>query len=131
MVSVLMVALFSQVFADEQTDRAVAAAKEWLGFVDAGDYAKSWREAAPVFQKSISEEKWIKMVASVRGPLGAARSRELIGAQYASSLPGAPAGEYVVIQFRTAFEHRAEAVETITPMKDEAGAWRVSGYFIK
>ncbi len=26
---------------------------------------------------------------------------------------------------------RAYAVETIVPMKDDAGIWRISGYFIK
>ncbi len=128
---VLLAGSLSRVSADENSERAVAAAKEWLGIVDAKDYAKSWQEAAPVFKKSVSEEGWVKMVAPVRGPLGAVKSRELIGAQYATSLPGAPAGEYVVIQFKTAFEQRGEAIETITPMKDEKGVWRVSGYFIK
>jgi len=58
-------------------------------------------------------------------------SRELKTAKYATSLPGAPDGEYVVIQFKTSFANKADALETITPMKDDKGAWRVSGYFIK
>jgi hypothetical protein len=51
--------------------------------------------------------------------------------EYATSLPGAPDGEYVVIQFETSFENKNDAVETVTPMKDEDGKWRVSGYFIR
>ena len=35
------------------------------------------------------------------------------------------------IRYRTAFEHKAEAVETVTPMLDRDGLWRVSGYFIR
>jgi hypothetical protein len=58
-------------------------------------------------------------------------SRRVKGAQYATSLPGAPDGEYVVIQYDTSFAHKASAVETITPMRDGDGQWRVSGYFIK
>jgi Protein of unknown function (DUF4019) len=36
-----------------------------------------------------------------------------------------------VIQFDTAFENKASAVETVTPMLDTDGVWRVSGYFIR
>jgi hypothetical protein len=58
-------------------------------------------------------------------------SRKLKSAKYTTTLPGAPDGEYVVIQFDSSFEHKQSAVETITPMLDKDGKWRVSGYFIK
>ena len=41
---------------------------------------------------------------------------------------GAQDGEYVVIQFDTRFENKAAAVETITPMRQRNGAWKVSGF---
>jgi hypothetical protein len=37
----------------------------------------------------------------------------------------------VVIQYDTVFKNKAAAVETIAPMLEKDGAWRVSGYFIK
>ena len=52
-------------------------------------------------------------------------------ATYKTSLPGAPDGEYVVIQFDTSFENKKAAIETVTPMMDQDGTWRVSGYYIK
>jgi len=117
--------------ADEQTDQAVAAAKIWLGLVDAKQYSESWVAAAPFFKEKVNEADWVKMVAPVRDPLGDVKSRDLIGAQYTTSLPGVPRGEYVVMQFRTAFQNKPDAIETVTPMKDDHGAWRVSGYYIK
>jgi hypothetical protein len=45
-------------------------------------------------------------------------------------LPGAPDGEYVVIQFESSFEKKKSAVETVTPMLEKDGKWRVSGYYI-
>jgi len=45
--------------------------------------------------------------------------------------PLPPDGEYVVIQFKTSFENKKAAIETITPMLDKDGKWKVSGYFIK
>lgn len=54
------------------------------------------------------------------------------GATYATKLPGAPDGEYVVIQYKASFANKESAVETITPMKEADGTtWHVSGYFIK
>ena len=68
---------------------------------------------------------------AARGPLGKLISRKEKSATFATSLPGAPDGQYVVIQYDSVFEHKRTAVETITPMLEKDGSWRVSGYFIK
>ena len=68
---------------------------------------------------------------AMRRPLGGLLSRSVQAAKYATSLPGAPDGEYVVIQFTTGFSNKESAIETVTPMKGPDGVWRVSGYFIK
>jgi len=109
---------------------AVEAARDWLALVDAGEYGKSWETAAPLFKGAVDEAAWGRQLGPVREPLGAVKTRELSSATYATSLPGAPDGEYVVIQFATSFEHKASAVETVTPMLD-GGTWKVSGYYIK
>ncbi|MGH7422575.1 MAG: DUF4019 domain-containing protein [Candidatus Methylomirabilales bacterium] len=46
-------------------------------------------------------------------------------------MPGAPDGHYVVIQYETSFEKKASAFETITPMREKDGKWRVAGYYIR
>lgn len=117
--------------ADEKTDAATASAKAWLDLVDTSKYQESWTEAAPFFKERVPEETWVNAITSVRGPFGNVLSRELIGARYTKSLPGVPDGEYVVIQFKTAFQNKAEAIETITPMVAPDGTWKVSGYFVK
>jgi hypothetical protein len=70
-------------------------------------------------------------VVRTRDPLGKLQSRKLKSATYTKSLPGAPDGEYVVIRYDASFERQQSAVETISPMLDKDGAWRVSGYYIK
>lgn len=110
---------------------AVEAAEAWLELVDTKKYGVSWDRAAGYFQGAISREQWISSLQAVRTPLGQKISRTLKSKQYHSSLPGAPDGEYVVIQFNTSFERKAAAVETVTPMKERDGNWRVSGYYIK
>ena len=67
----------------------------------------------------------------MREPLGKCTSRKVLDSTYSTSLPGVPDGEYVVIQFEAGYEHKATAIETVTPMLDGDGTWRVSGYYIK
>ena len=70
------------------------------------------------------------MLQGVRQPLGKTVSRQLASSHYETSLPGAPDGEYVVIQFNTVFDNKQSAVETVTSVLDD-GKWKVAGYFIK
>lgn len=114
--------------ADKSTAQEVA--KAWLRFVDEGAYEQSWTASAAYFQTSLSCERWCQVIQSVRQPLGQVISRQLASCRYTRSLPGAPAGAYVVIQYRTSFTQKPHAVETITPMQDSDGIWRVSGYYI-
>ncbi len=66
----------------------------------------------------------------VREPLGKVITRTLKSAEHRTSLPGAPDGDYVVIRFETAFENKQAAIETVTPMLEKDGSWRVAGYYI-
>jgi Protein of unknown function (DUF4019) len=119
--------------AAHETEKAAAqkAAESWLALTDAGDADRSWEAAAEPFRKAVSKEQWKASLQAVRGPLGKLRSRKLAGAQYATSLPGAPDGEYVVIQYEASFEKKGSAVETVTPMREKDGSWRVSGYYVR
>jgi hypothetical protein len=130
-VPIIFVGSFGISLADEKTDEGVKTAKAWVAIVDAKDYQKSWDEAAPFFKGKVTAETWKKMADAVREPLGEVASRELLNAQFSKQLPGAPEGEYVVVQFKTSFANKKDAVETVVPMKDDKGVWRVSGYFVK
>jgi hypothetical protein len=110
---------------------AVAAAKDWLALVDAEKYGDSWDEAAQYFKNAVTKEKWVQAMEAMRKPFGKNLSRELASQKELKTMPGAPDGEYVVIQFKSSFENKKSAVETITPMMDKDGKWRVSGYFMK
>ena len=110
---------------------AIVAAEKWLALVDAANYAASWQTAAGTLKVAVSQEQFGQSLQAVRAPLGKTISRKLKTKTYATTLPGAPDGEYVVIQYQTAFQHKKSAIETITPMLDKDGEWRVAGYYIK
>jgi len=119
--------------ADDELDTApaMAAAQSWLATVDAGRYGESWEEASKAFRDALTKPQWESMVEPVRSQTGNLVARKVRSARYTRELPNAPAGEYVVIQYDTRFERIAHAVETVTPMKDPDGSWKVSGYFVK
>ena len=110
---------------------AVASAEKWLAAVDKGKYVDSWQEAADYFKNAVTKDQWEQSLQSFRKPLGRLVSRKVQSTLYKTSLPGAPDGKYVVITFETVFDNKASAVETVTPMLEKDGKWRVSGYFIK
>lgn len=115
----------------EKEQAAIVAAEEWLSLVDSGRYGQGWKQAAGYFQAGVSKTDWRNAMLTVRKPLGRLKSRKVLSATYHTSLPGAPDGNYVVVQFETSFANKQAAVETVTPLLEKDGSWRVSGYYIK
>lgn len=114
--------------ADVQAASAAAAA--WLALTDGGKFGESWTQGGAAFRGAVSESQWNDAMRAVRAPLGAVKSRKLASAQYTRKLPGAPEGEYVVIQHQTEFANRA-AAETVIAAREADGSWKVGGYFIQ
>lgn len=104
---------------------------EWLGKLDAADYASTWATASEVFKVAVTAQAWSQAVQSARTPLGQLRTRTQTSANFTRTLPGVPDGEYVVLQFNSVFEKKAQAIETVTTRRESDGTWKVAGYFIK
>ncbi len=123
-----------QALADTTVDKkniAIASAHAWLIFLDEERYSMSWNEASQYFKKIVRQDQWTENMKGIRHPLGALVSRTLKRSKYITSIPGAPDGEYVVIEFITEFKEKKNAIETVTPLLDKDGKWRISGYYIK
>lgn len=113
---------------------ATVAAERFLAFVDRGDVPNSYNEMAAASRQMVSLQQWESAVKTVRSPLGTLVSRRMVTAVPTHNLPGAPEGDYVVIQYNTRFSKLPSdqiAIETVTPMLDRDGNWRVSGYYVK
>jgi hypothetical protein len=114
----------------EAEAKAFDAAEPWLALVDSEKYAQSWEDAAGLFKGAVTQEQWLRTMQATRKPFGKNIDRKLRSVSYLTSLPGAPDGEYVVIKYKSTFENKRMAIETITPMLDKDGKWRVSGYYM-
>lgn len=109
---------------------ATGPARKWVGLLDDKRWGESWAEAGVLFKTQLSEANWSSTIQTVRLPLGSVSSRTLQTVTKATSLPGAPDGEYEIVQFATNFEKKHGAVETVVLAREPSG-WRVNGYFIK
>ena len=117
---------------EQAVDAAKQAAQEWLALFDAQELKATWENASPYFKSQISAEQWVARIKQTRTRqpvLDSLRSRSLVAARYTTSLPKAPDGEYVVVQYEGTYADESWA-ETVTLKKDPDG-WRVAGYFMK
>lgn len=126
------VVLCQAAVADQAAEKAaVEVANAWVALVDEGKYGQSWDNAADYFKGAVKKDQWEASLSAGRKPLGRVLSRKVKASQYKTTLPGAPDGHYVVIQYETSFERKSSAIETITPMREKDGKWRVAGYYIR
>ena len=135
LVAGLVIAMPQSLYA-QSNEQAVTTAKqeaqEWLALFDKSNFQATWKEASAFFKSKISAEQWgtrIEQMRTRRPVLDSLRSRSLVAVRYTSSLPKAPDGEYVVVQYKGAYADE-EWAETVTLKKDPDG-WRVAGYFVK
>ncbi len=117
--------------ADGKEQAADKSAQQWLALTDSGKYSESWDAAAAGFRAQITRSQWQDALQKARAPLGAVDSRKLSSAKYTRELPGAPDGEYVVLQYSTVFANKKNSVETLTMTLDASGEWKAAGYFIR
>ncbi len=115
-----------------KTERvAIVSMNSWLKLVDDNKYGRSWDESAQLFKNSVIRIEWIQLLKNTRRPLGRLINRELISLTYTTSMLNAPEGEYVVIEYNTAFKEQSNVTEIITLVRINEEFWRVSGYFFR
>jgi hypothetical protein len=116
---------------DQAKADAQKAADQWLALVDAGKYGESWDEAASSFKSAVTRSDWIKQVEAARKPAGKLISRKVAKSDLVKDPPNSPPGQYVGIEYQSSFQNVKSAVETVVPMLDKDGKWRVTGYIVK
>jgi hypothetical protein len=105
-------------------------ARVWLELLDSGKYEATWDTAGELFQKRTPKERWTQQLGKAREVLGKAKVRELVAVKLAETLPGAPKGKYVVLQYKTSYTNQLTLLEAVTPALGTDGTWRVAGYSV-
>jgi hypothetical protein len=124
-------AMAAQDHADGFAHEPREAAMSWLALVDAEEYQASWQATATAFQAAEPAQSWSARLTAGRAQIGAVEKRELVYSQAMTDPPGAPAGEYVQLGFRSTFSGAGDLVESVVLVLDGDRGWRVAGYFIQ
>ena len=109
---------------------AASAAEAWLVHINAGMYEESWAQASPAFQSAVTAQQWAASVRQVLNQTGALVKREVSTVTPTTNPPGAPAGEYMVVAYKSGFVSAPTAIETVV-LREEGSDWKVVGYFVR
>lgn len=92
---------------------AEALARKQLQRLDQGWQDEVWQAATETFQVLNEQTHWSsrqKLIRTLYGPL---QTRELKRISYHKTFNLSPDGRYIIIQFQSSYENKAETIETV------------------
>jgi len=108
---------------------ARAAGEKWLALIDQAKYKDAWKQANQNYKSQTTAAEWEGQIRSMRGAAGTLKERKFTASRHSKTVPGAPDGDYTILEFSTAFEKKAKAMEILV-LSQERGAWAVAGYSV-
>lgn len=102
----------------------------WLAFINDRNWAEGWRNASEMMRSQISQDLFTTSMTSAHSMLGKVVSRKFVRARATKSLPGAPDGDYELLEFKSEYEKKADAIDTVVVVKEGSG-WKVAGFFTR
>jgi len=111
--------------AQKDLDAAVAIAMNWLNLLDNQKYKDAYALLDQQIKSVMSEEVWCKDKEASYKTYGKATSRNKLSAEYRDEIIGLKqGGEYIEIQYETAFERYKGTLCEIIIMTAENREWR-------
>ncbi|MEP2103392.1 MAG: DUF4019 domain-containing protein [Parasphingorhabdus sp.] len=102
------------------------SARQWLALVDEFKWLDSWNATGQSFKELNTSAAWASTAEGIQPALGAVLSRT---ASSQEAIPAPPHG-YEMVKFRTSFENKPNATETLTLVREDS-SWKVVGYWIE
>lgn len=94
-------------------EKLVGKASGQLALLDKGQYEEAWFSMSEMFREFNEKTGWEKTQQTIRDAYGALLARQVNRTSFRQTYKNSPDGQYVIIQFKTVFQHKASAVETI------------------
>jgi hypothetical protein len=112
----------------------VAAARQVLALVDAGNVGEVWDGASGAIRRIVPREEFVRQVTRDRARLGKplARGEAVLRREHFSGGGPVPQGDYLNIAFATRFSGMPQPLRELVSFRfDEDQVWRVSGYSLR
>jgi hypothetical protein len=110
---------------------ADSSALHWLKLLDSGQLATCWEQAATSLKQLAAQPIWEQSVHHDRARFGPLGVRQRITALYSTTVPNAPVGKYVFLEYRAQAASGAYVVDWVGEVLDGERGWRVASYVIR
>lgn len=104
-------------------------ADRWLDGIDRKQYGECWDQTSPLLQERMGRDSWIASLTQGEQALGGVEERTPTQGSLEHSPPNAPEGHYAMLVYTTDFARKK--VEECLVLREEEGAWRVVGYWLR
>jgi hypothetical protein len=116
----------------QDNQEAINAAEEWLRIIDSGDYELGWREVSAFVRDQSTVDRWTAQLAEMLTSSGARETRIFLSAKRPSVVSsGLPAGEYVMVNYQSAYANVSPAAEVLVVHDEGERRWRVISYVVQ
>ena len=115
---------------DKQSVKAQTAAGGWLKLWDNNKAKESYAALSAISRARISETAWMGYKIRLVQDLGANRSRKLIAAAFARSLPDKTERPLAVLAYHASFENSPSTVELVALLLEKDGTWSITNYLL-
>ena len=119
----------TQVFSQAELSATPAAVKNFLAYVDDGNYSEAWPLVSKYVRTSTGPSVWTTGLRGLRAASGPLRARKAVAAGPIPTDDKMPAGgRYFAIFYESSFANFDAEEKVILSL--EAGDWKVVGYFM-
>ena len=112
--TILIVLLAGSVGAKVLTrDHLDNQAGSYLDLLDQDRYEEAWLTMSTFFQALNDQAQWQNRQQVIRAVYGSLLSREFLRISYRQSYSQSPDGQYVIVQYKSIFQNKADTYETV------------------
>ncbi len=94
-------------------DQLSIQAARYLELLDQYRYEEAWQEMSTLFQALGNQNQWQRRQKTIRSTYGSLASRQFYRIDYRQSYSLSPDGQYVIVQFKSSYQNKAETIETV------------------
>jgi hypothetical protein len=88
-------------------------AGSYLGLLDQDRYEEAWLAMSDFFQALNDKAQWQSRQQVIRDVYGSLLSRKFLRISYRQSYSQSPDGKYVIVQYESIFQNKADTYETV------------------
>ena len=111
-------------------EKLVGTASGQLALLDKGQFEEAWFSMSELFRQLNEKTGWEKTQQILRDTYGALLARQVYRTSFRQTYKNSPDGQYVIIQFKSVFLHKASAVETVVLECNQSEQCSIREYII-